>query len=350
MRLFIMKECSRYVFSLLVCIITFEHTLSAQKPARQVADSNYVRSYDTTVTGRIFLSQKYVSLQIKDHDTSLLLQYRPNSKLNLGIGATYGWLSLNASVGFGFLNLGDKGKGKTKNLDLQAHFYGPKTTFDIFTQRYKGFYLFPKGTAAGVGKSWYVRPDLNLIQIGASGYYVFNWRRFSYRAAYLQNEWQIKSRGSFLIGGEIFYGRAKADSAFKPAAFYDGDMTAEVYRVQFGNIGPGAGYAYTLVMAKHLFVTASVSGTISLALLKEVSYADSKTIFSFNPNYAFKAGMGYNSTRFTTSMTWVNNSVVSGGDTDIYTLHAGNVRLHVAYRFLAGKRLKKTLKPFLRLF
>src|SRR5204863_2166615 len=111
----------------------------------------------------------------------------------------------------------------------------------------------------------------------------------------------------FLLGAEILYERAKADSAFVPAALKNDYRSANIHRIQYGDIAPGAGYAYTLVLAKHLFISGALTGSLSINLLKEYSLQTTDTKFAFNPNYAFKAGVGYNSRKFTTSVTWVNN-------------------------------------------
>jgi hypothetical protein len=321
----------------------------SQKSLKDISDSNYIRSYDTTVTTRLYFSQKYLALNIKDGDSSLLIKYWPHKKLAIGLGATYGWLTINLSVGVVYLNQANKSLEKTKTLDLQAHLYGPKVGVDFLGLYYKGFFLHPKGTATSTN-NWYARPDLALTQIGISGYYVLNWRKFSYRAAYLQNEWQVKSGGSFLLGADIFYEQASADSAFIPSDFKNSFGSAGIQKIVFGDIGPGAGYAYTLVLAKHFFITGSATGTLSVNLLKEWDENTSRTKFSFNPNYALKAGIGYNTRRFTTSFTWVNNSVIAKGSQATYTILAGNARFHIAYRFLAGSKIKQKLKPFLKFF
>ena len=71
---------------------------------------------------------------------------------------------------------------------------------------YKGYYLTPQGLAAPEGKPYYLRPDMGLSLVGFAFYRALNERKFSYQAGLLQNEWQKKSAGSVLVGGEIYYG------------------------------------------------------------------------------------------------------------------------------------------------
>src|SRR5688500_7023859 len=78
--------------------------LYAQLKSTPPSDSTYILSYDTMLTARIFLSQKYLSLHINDKGDAPILKFYPNSKLNLGIGASYGWFTFNVSAGVNFLN------------------------------------------------------------------------------------------------------------------------------------------------------------------------------------------------------------------------------------------------------
>ena len=105
-------------------------------------DSSYVESFDDQLTLRTYLSQKYTIFNVNGKGNQYFLQYRPNTNLNLGLGATYRGLTINLGYGFKFLNK-DSDKGTTKYLDLQSHLYGKKWRIDGFGQFYKGYFLFP---------------------------------------------------------------------------------------------------------------------------------------------------------------------------------------------------------------
>ncbi|MEO5995289.1 MAG: DUF4421 family protein, partial [Chitinophagaceae bacterium] len=124
---------------LLGCVV-----IKAQENSKPQYDSTYYQRFPESITARIYLSQKYTSLELKKGNDAPRLRYRPNTNLNLGIGATYRNLSLNVAYGFGFLN-NDEEKGKNKKLDLQARLYGRKWAIDVYGQFYKQYYLFPKG-------------------------------------------------------------------------------------------------------------------------------------------------------------------------------------------------------------
>lgn len=133
----------------------------------------------------------------------------PNNPPNIGLGFSMNNTIVNVSYGQGFNFMRDKEKGKTKALDLQIHNYGKKFTFDVFIQRYRGFYAEDES-----GNVLALYPDLKIRQYGAYGQYIFNNKKFSYRAAFNQNEKQLKSAGSFLIGGGVYFSKIESDSSF----------------------------------------------------------------------------------------------------------------------------------------
>jgi len=77
-------------------------------------------------------------------------------------------------------------------------------------------------------------------------------------AAMTQNEWQKKSAGSLLVGGLVFYGQIKGDSSMIPKQVESSFPKASgIDNVNVFGVGIGGGYAYTLVIAKHFFLTGS---------------------------------------------------------------------------------------------
>jgi hypothetical protein len=329
-----------------VCIPFVVLGVLIPRSAEAQSDSARYVAYDELVTGRFYFSRKYTGLLVQDAGRGVELDYRPNTTLNMGIGATYRSFTLNLAYGFPFLNP-DEGRGKTRYLDLQAHLYGRKSTIDLFGQFYNGFYLQPKG--AGINDStYYVRPDLILREFGASYQYIFNHRRFSYRAAALQNEWQYRSAGTFLLGAEFFTGRAQADSSIYPVLLA-GDSVPDVNRLRFIEFGPNFGYAYTLVLARRYFLTASLSISMDYNRTEYLDGSGGTLQQGLSPNSLFRVYAGYNSARSALTVTFTNSRVsLSSGETNSVSINTGNVRINYVRRFTAGPRLKRTLNRVLR--
>lgn len=330
--------------ALSVIVVSLGGLLVQAQDAELHYDSNYVTSYAKMITARAYFSQKYTLFTVKAPRSTRSLAYFPNTTLNFGIGATYNSFTLNLAYGFGFLNPGDE-KGKTKYLDLQSHIYGTRWRFDFFGQLYKGYYLTPKGFEAATPVSYYLRPDLRVRDFGLSGYYIFNNRKFSYRAAFVQNEWQKKSAGSFLAGGGIGYGQVLADSGFVPSRLAANYRQGQVSRVRHLEFGPGVGYAYSLVLGRHWFATASATVSLNLSFNKETEPANTFQTVSVTPNSLLRAGIGYNSAVWNVNFSWVTNRTNIRGNYGSweYYINTGNYRFNIVKRFHPGPKLKPWL-------
>jgi hypothetical protein len=292
----------------------------------------YYTTYPDNKMLRVFLSQKFAPVTISSQG-SPELNYKTNSKLNLGIGGTYKTVTLNVSYGFSFLNK-DKGQGKTTGLDLQFHLYPRQWAIDLLGTFRTGYYLEPGDNNGLHLQNYYQRPDLKRHVIGLSVFRVPNASKFSYRAALNQIDWQIKSAGSLLYGGEAYYGSIKDDSALVPSLVNNIYEQAGVNDVTFFSIGPGVGYAYTLVIDKNFFITASAIGSLHLNFSTEENnnVKDKKT--SVIPGGVYKAAIGYNSSTWSITANLVGNAlyVGSASSSKEYFLPTGNARFVIAKR------------------
>lgn len=330
---------------LILLLIFSSSKIQAQDAAQ---DTSYYQTFPEHLNGRFYFSKKYTGLKLVDQDTDKEYLYMPNTTLNMGVGATYKNLTLNLAYGFGFLNP-EKGKGETKYLDAQAHIYPRKMVIDLFLQLYKGFYL-TDGLGAAAGENYLTRPDMKIQKIGASVQYVFNHGKFSYRAAFLQNEWQKKSAGTFLLGAEMYGGLAHEESNLIPDALI-GDPSRNFKTIRFFELGPNVGYAYTLVIAKHFFITASAAANLGVGYSTHHGKTGRYTQWGINPNYFLRGFAGYNSERWSINANYVHNNVQlaeNGGFSS--AMMTGNYRLNFIYRFLPGPKLKKRLGVMDRIF
>lgn len=329
-------------FLILLFTTTVISITSAQNKA---SNAKYYQTYDNQVTGRIYFSRKFTSVVLNNRNESYVLRYRPNTSLNFGVGATYRWATLNLAYGFGFLNPND-GRGKTRYLDLQFHSYGRKISVDVLGQFYNGFYLSPQGNAAP-DNQYYLRPDLKVRALGANVQYILNHDEFSYRAAFLQNEWQQKSAGSWLIGFEIFAGSIRADSTIIPKVIDPSLADDDIKRITFVEFGPNVGYAYTFVYKKNYFITGAGVLSLDLGSNDVVDRNQRKHSFGFNPNTLFRISGGYNSTSWSISALYVSNALRLSNHEDgpATKLRTGNIRLILTHRFRPSKKIRKYLEP-----
>ncbi len=263
----------------------------------------------------------------------------------MGVGATYGPITINLAYGFDFLNRGEiRDKGKTKYLDLQAHLYSRKITIDFLGQFYNGFYLYDQQYRDTNGK-YYQRPDIEIRTFGVHSQYVLNHKRFSYRAALLHNDWQKKSAGSLLVGFEIYGGVGRADSSFAPGV---SAQSASNQRLGFFELGPNIGYAYTLVIRKHFYISGSVAASLVYGFNNSTGVVGTDVKSNgISSNNVVRVFAGYNSERWAGGLSWVNSQIsIASTSARIQTdIHTGNARASFVYRFIPGPKLYRRLRP-----
>lgn len=324
----------KYFFAFMLFFLTSHKVVIAQASVDSI---EYYKTYPEKLVVRTYMSRKYTGLGVKVADESYW--YRPNSTLNMGVGATYDGLTLNLAYGFGFLNP-NKERGESKYLDLQGHAYPKKWVIDFFGQFYNGYYL-ERGSPSGISNEARILPHMKLRKLGASVQYLFNGDKFSYRAAFLQNEWQKISAGSLLAGLEIYGGQVRNASGILQAA----SRAKNFDQIKYFEIGPNLGYAYSWIFKKHFFITLSAASSLSLGRTY-LNFEDgsNKSHWSVRPNYFLRGFTGYNSDRWSVNVNYVYNQVNLVPVEDyIINLGTGNYRLNIIYRISPGDGLSKKL-------
>ena len=337
-----MKPTSLLRGLLLLCSSFIVLVSQAQKRMIKKFEHNpkYYEMYADKLTLRVFGGQKSTHFYMPSNVGMKDINYEANHKLQLGIGATYRNYSLNIGYGFSSVNNNTGTKGKTKGLDFQFHLYPHKWAIDVMLVMPKGMYIDPKGYASSNPANYYFRPDVKERLWGFAAYKVPNKEKFSYRAAIAQNEWQKKSAGSPLYGAEIYYGIIEGDSAMVPLSIQSGYPQKGITEMRYISIGPGIGYAYTLVMNEHFYIMGSVIANAKYNIVTEEAPAGDKKKSSFSPSTIVKAGLGYNSNNWSVGAYIMGNALWVEGksSTKDYYLPAGTFRVQVAKKFDMNKK------------
>lgn len=311
-------------------------------------DSAYIEDHTRDITFRLFGSRKYTYFDIGDRGHKQKILYRPNNNFNIGFGANYKFLGLNIGLNLPFINNDDGKYGKTKYLDLQSHIYLRKLVVDFYGQYYKGYYIAnPDELLTGQDEATPLpkRPDLYNLTLGLSVQYLFNDKRFSYRAAFLQNEYQKKSAGSFIVGGQILGVSVKADSSLIPTNLARGDFFDgyRYYRTRIISGAANAGYAYTFVYRQHFFLTLSLTGGLGVNHTRLfLESGESLKDLGWQFNNTVRVSAGYNSSRYFFGIHYVDMATRS--ETPIHqrtyqTFGTGNFRVSLVRRFALKRDL-----------
>lgn len=297
------------IFIFLVFIFTTSLTFAQ-------IDSSYIKPFEEKISIKAFWAKKFVFL-LHDQGKEESDTYMPNNPFELGLGLSINNTVLSFSYGYGFDFFRDKKKGKTKSFDFQFHNYGNKYVFDIFFQRYKGFYLEDDDS-----KNIELFPNLSVNQYGVFGQYVFNGKKFSYKAAYVQNERQLRSAGSFMLGGGVYYTQIRSDNSLK---FNDKE---NITNFQFGI---SLGYSYTWVIKRNYFVNGSISGGMNIG--NDGIDRLTKDKLKIYPSAFPRVSAGYNHAKWSLAFSFIGNlTFPSFSKNNSIGLMSGNFQLTYTQR------------------
>ena len=304
-------------------------------------DTVYVRDYSRRITARVFSSTKYNAFVIAS-PTSPDLVYRPNNRINVGVGASYRALTLNIGFALAIFNNDNEVRGRTRFLDAQANIYNQRWATNLFLQVFGGYYISSHDLAQVGWTQDTQRPyraDLVQFNFGASSLRILNDRRFSYRASFNQDAWQRKSQGSFLLGGYMTYYNVRADSSLVPTHLIGQfDAEARLRRGSFLDLGPMAGYAYTFVHREHWFLTvsAALGGGLSIQRVTRQAFEGESTLSGMGLGWhgQVRSGIGYNSAWNCVGLSFSQENIgYLVTDRGNFRWNVGNVRLNFAHRF-----------------
>jgi hypothetical protein len=339
--------------SVIILVFLFFST-KAQKQfdlfKRASFDSTYYDNLDNTLTLKVYSASSNSKYKLTDQKIDENLQYKINSTRSLGVGFGYRGLGMNMGYAFPFMNTDDTVYGDTKLFDFSTQLHYRKSTFSIYINTSKGLYLQNSKNALHnwPPDNYYIRPDVRELRIGLGGNYLLNYDRYSNRAAFLQNEWQKKSSGSFVLGGTVLYHQIKADSSIIPTNIRYNDFFRgyDFNRTNYFYLTGEFGYTFTLVLLKHLYFNGMLMTGIGLGSSK-VFIGNNNVIkaYGINLDVITNLGLGYNSKLFFAGLYY--SSVNANTPTAIQSCNLGSglgkFRLVLAYRIQVEPEF--TLKP-----
>lgn len=261
-----------FVFSIFT-LIAWNSFCQKEKRAAFDLDTSYVRSFYNDLIVRIYSANRNNFVHFNDVAEDLDLKYLPNDYFDLGAGFNYKWFGINVGTKIGKLSDDDDKYGKTSSFGLQSYLYARKFTVDVMAMRTRGYYAELDNAPPGeriTDQQYYKRRDLRTKNIGINLNYVMNHRRFSYKAAFKQNELQKKSAGSVIVGGGFYLLTVNADSAIVPRGidsnYFVGWRELDAFKCY--TINGNLEYAYSWVPLRNWIATGAYR--LSLGMQKNI--------------------------------------------------------------------------------
>jgi hypothetical protein len=297
-----------------------------EHPARVEVDSDYVQLFPKTITARVYLGEKISTFSIEDRKRGADLDYRPNNVLTLGVGVTYRGVGFNISTKLPFHDPKDDKFGSSKHIDFQLHRYRRKLALDFYAQRYKGFHLNNKSTVSSFpGTTEYpYYPNMRILTVGASAMYVFNGARYTMRAPVNQQDRQLRSAGSPMVGAAFYVHQiSNGDSSIVPGSYYKPDMFDGTRPMEIHAYGLTlhVGYGYNYVINQTWFASAAADVGAGGGYVSSVEMSGKKvTSVDVQGRANVRFGIGYNANRWVFSLYGIAHG-------DRYTLPYENSQL-----------------------
>lgn len=347
-----MKRAIRFFLFLLVLTLSSQSGYGQlfDEMTRLKYDTNYIKVYKDELTSRIFLARKQNGISLSEKLLKPGLKYKTNDNLLLGLGYTYSFLNINLAVKMPFVNTDDDLYGESKYLDLSIQTNFRSFMIDLYLQWSRGYYLSNPEDYQEVhiqGAPLPIRGDMRTTLIGTSVQYLFNSRRYSYKASFLQNEFQKRSAGTPIVGAEAYWMLCMADTALSPYTNSGHVYVSEdpYNQTDLFNFGVNGGYAYTFVWNELLYI--SLASTIGLAGGYHIVHNtwDYNTLnegFSVGVSNNTKISVGFNNNAYYVGLSFVRYSMSQyiGNEGDWMTYWSGSIRFNVVKRF----NLKRTIK------
>jgi len=292
--------CTFFIFLFLSSELSYTQTDTVGKELhRTTFDSTYIADYTNLLTTRLFLLFQNASLVINPALENIpKIVYCPNVNVRIGIAGFWKWFGLGLSVDNPFYKTSQDAYGKTTTLDLRVNAYGRIFAGELFYQNYKGLYIVSPERIDG---THYIIPDMQTLALGLSGFWIINSKRFSIRAAFIQNERQKKSAGSLLVRPAFLYYSISSDQGIIPLEIINTyKIPAEnlIKNSKFYSLGIAPGYAYTLVFLRNFYLTAAlfpgIAAHYSTFSNKQQVYSDFEFTFQISGRFA----IGYNSDKW----------------------------------------------------
>lgn len=279
-------------------------------------DTNYIElpKYNITLMTQADWRFKYIWLRGSDEENHhQTLYFHPHSQVTIGPYVGYSLLFFGWTVDIG-------SRLTTNHSNIYLSLYAPMFGIDYYYEndingysisRLSGFSDDVRERSVGLEF-----PGLSTNMKYVHLYYIFNHRRFSYRAAYSQTTVQRRSRGAFILGYTYSRQQTNFDYNLLPAPFYDdnGELiineALKVKRARYTNHSVSLGYTYNWVFARNWLFNISTSPAIGYNFTKGEKLTSDKLYKLRNLNFDFIGKL---------AVVWNNNFMFAGGSFTAHT-------------------------------
>jgi len=349
----------RFIFTLMIASLAMTTQANDSVPHRSFL-SRLIASFSDVDTS--YIEPQHYNFAVMVQNTNNYELYRLSNKQgqsilfspewSMKVGPYFGWRWVFLGYTLDVNHISNSKKKKEIALSLYSSRFG----VDLFYRKSGNDYRI---------KSMYLGKDINTEPLrnqsfgglnssikGFNLYYIFNYRHFSYPAAFSQSTVQRHSSGSALVG--IGYTKhslsvdwTQMEDLIKEKLSGEGksviDSSMKVGKVEYSDISVSGGYAYNWVFAHNWLFAASLSAAIGY------KSSTSRTSHSrwnikdfdfknFNLDGIGRFGVVWNNTKWFAGMSAIFHTYNYKKDQFSTNTTFGNVNVYIGFNF--GKRKK----------
>lgn len=326
-------------FTLLLPVNAFAGEADSLYSEPEDSTKQYIEDLTDLLSLKLFTLTKSNALDIIYPEGRVIL--RPNGNTNLGFGFNYKSVGLSLSFGRPLSQTSIDKYGKTERFDVQVSYFGKRIGFDGFLQGYRGYYMANPMDFMEWDKAYNPQiSDLSVFSLGGNLFYMFNSKEFSYKAAYIRNEIQKKSAGSFSAGLFFYHDQVRSQNGFIPQEMPDSILSNfDLKEFDATSIGVSAGYQHTFVMGSNFFISFQLTPGIGYRRLLGQSLNGHSGIVNKAAWQVYgRAAIGYEFKHFYLGAT--GSTILRSFTYKEYKVDLGTEQ----FRFILGKRINVSPK------
>ena len=297
-------------------------------------DTSYIQNYSDKFILKLIGVTKYNYFEAGDRKLNSRVRFRPDRRINLGLGFSYKWFAIDLAFNVG---IGEKSGLREKDfLDFQGSIFSSKQFIIASYQYYYGYQMNKiKGIEIEDFPATSIRQDIRTISFGLQYFFALNYDQFSLKSSFIHNEIQKKSAGSFLLGAGFGVYSLSSDSSIIALELED-YFNQKLHLTDFSstNLSINFGYMYTFIFADYFYLTASLVPGLG------VNKGDYSTDFRKPYNTHLYLGLltmnsvGYNSERIFGGFKFTSDLFRTNIANQLHLLTGhGKLKVFLGYRF-----------------
>lgn len=262
--------------------------------------------------------------------------YLPNFAPRIGPKILYKDVGATMTLGLPIPENEKRRRGDSTHTGLVLNSYWHQFAMDVFYHRFRGFYVSSPFTEVSLNKPerYPQLPDARVTTYGINGYIVANPDRYSLRAAFDLDEFQLRSGGSWIYNPFYNHLQISVGNEFIPGE--GSESLAALPNLASGRMetfGLAIGYGYTYIQ-KNYFATAQLAlgPGIQFQRFQRADGNDTETA-TFSAKANLNASTGWNNESYVGGVKILVDTLwAEVSDTQVYSSLI-NVQMFIGHRF-----------------